>query len=405
MATWFLVIIYLAFISLGLPDSLLGSAWPVMQPELNASLDSAGVIAMIIAAGTIVSSLASGKMIEWLGTGKVTLISCLMTAAALLGFSAAPSLLWLLLLAIPLGLGAGSVDAALNNYVAAHYKAHHMNWLHCFWGVGATMGPIIMSFYMADQGTWRGGYAAVAVIQFALVVILLVTLPLWSRIAAVHEQNKAGEEPESEQYGNDKSTTGAPAKANIFGIKGVKTTLIAFLFYCGVEMTVGLWGASFLVGTRELDAQTAAAWISMYYGGITIGRLLSGFITLKVNNKILIRSGQLIAMAGGILLLLPLPDSFLLVGLILIGLGLAPIYPGLLHETPARFGKENSTRLMGYQMAVAYTGTTLLPPLFGFIAAKTTVAIFPFTVLLFLSLMLMSAENVNRVLRANRTGI
>lgn len=405
MATWFLVIIYLAFISLGLPDSLLGSAWPVMQPELNASLDSAGVIAMIIAAGTIVSSLASGKMIEWLGTGKVTLISCLMTAAALLGFSAAPSLLWLLLLAIPLGLGAGSVDAALNNYVAAHYKAHHMNWLHCFWGVGATMGPIIMSFYMADQGSWRGGYAAVAVIQFALVVILLVTLPLWSRIAAVHEQNKTEEVLEAEYYGDDKSTTGASAKANIFGIKGVKTTLIAFLFYCGVEMTVGLWGASFLVGTRELDAQTAAAWISMYYGGITIGRLLSGFITLKVNNKILIRSGQLIAMAGGILLLLPLPDSFLLVGLILIGLGLAPIYPGLLHETPARFGKENSTRLMGYQMAVAYTGTTLLPPLFGFIAAKTTVAIFPFTVLLFLSLMFLSAENVNRVIRAKRTGI
>lgn len=405
MATWFLVIIYLAFISLGLPDSLLGSAWPVMQPELNASLDSAGVIAMIIAAGTIVSSLASGKMIEWLGTGKVTLISCLMTAAALLGFSAAPSLMWLLLLAIPLGLGAGSVDAALNNYVAAHYKAHHMNWLHCFWGVGATMGPIIMSFYMADQGSWRGGYTAVAVIQFALVVILFVTLPLWSRIAAVHEQNKAGEEPEAEHYRDDRNTTGASAKTNIFGIKGVKTTLIAFLFYCGVEMTVGLWGASFLVGTRELDAQTAAAWISMYYGGITIGRLLSGFITLKVNNKILIRSGQLIAMAGGILLLLPLPDSFLLIGLILIGLGLAPIYPGLLHETPARFGKDNSTRLMGYQMAVAYTGTTLLPPLFGFIAAKTTVAIFPFTVLLFLSLMLMSAENVNRVIRAKRTGI
>lgn len=404
MATWFLVIIYLAFISLGLPDSLLGSAWPVMQPELNASLDSAGLIAMIIAAGTIVSSLASGKMIEWLGTGKVTLISCLMTAAALLGFSAAPSLMWLLLLAIPLGLGAGSVDAALNNYVAAHYKAHHMNWLHCFWGVGATMGPIIMSFYMTG-GSWRGGYAAVAVIQFALVVILLVTLPLWSKIAAVHEQNKADEEPEPKHSGKDTSETGTAAKTYIFGIKGVKTTLIAFLFYCGVEMTVGLWGASFLVGTRELDAQTAAAWISMYYGGITIGRLLSGFITLRVSNKILIRSGQLVALAGGVILLLPLPDSFLLVGLILIGLGLAPIYPGLLHETPARFGKENSTRLMGYQMAVAYTGTTLLPPLFGFFAAKTTVAIFPFIVLLFLSLMFMSAENVNRVIRGKRTGI
>lgn len=404
MATWFLTIIYLAFISLGLPDSLLGSAWPVMRPEFGASLGSAGIISMIIAAGTIVSSLVSGRITEALGTGKVTLISCFMTAAALFGFSAAPSLIWLLVLAIPLGLGAGAVDAALNHYVATHYKAHHMSWLHCFWGVGATMGPIIMSYYIAEHDSWRSGYGAVSIIQFALVIILLFTLPLWSRIAAVHERNHSADTLKAELSVKESPVQDHTARVNILGIKGVTTTLIAFLFYCGVELTVGLWGASYLVGVRELDAQTAAAWVSLYYGGITIGRLITGFITLKLSNKVLIRSGQLMAIAGGLILLLPLPDYSVLAGLILIGMGLAPVYPGLLHETPARFGKQNAARLMGYQMAVAYTGSTLLPPLFGFAATRTSVAIFPAAVVLFLVLMFVSSENVNRVIRRQSTG-
>lgn len=404
MATWFLTIIYLAFISLGLPDSLLGSAWPVMRPEFGASLGSAGIISMIIAAGTIVSSLVSGRITEALGTGKVTLISCFMTAAALFGFSAAPSLIWLLVLAIPLGLGAGAVDAALNHYVATHYKAHHMSWLHCFWGVGATMGPIIMSYYIAEHDSWRSGYGAVSIIQFALVIILLFTLPLWSRIAAVHERNHSADALKGELSVKESPVQDHTARVNILGIKGVTTTLIAFLFYCGVELTVGLWGASYLVGVRELDAQTAAAWVSLYYGGITIGRLITGFITLKLSNKVLIRSGQLMAIAGGLILLLPLPDYSVLAGLILIGMGLAPVYPGLLHETPARFGKQNAARLMGYQMAVAYTGSTLLPPLFGFAATRTSVAIFPAAVVLFLVLMFVSSENVNRVIRRQSTG-
>lgn len=398
MATWLLVVIYLAFISLGLPDSLLGSAWPVMWPEMGASLGSAGILSMVIAGGTIVSSLASGTLLERLGTGRLTLISCFLTAGALLGFSMAPTMLWLVLLAIPLGLGAGAVDAALNHYVAANYKAHHMNWLHCFWGLGATMGPIIMSYYIADHNSWRGGYTAVAVIQFTLVLILLLTLPLWKRIAANHEPESA---PSDMQHDQAKSVPLQPVdkiKTNVLRIKGVKISLITFLFYCGVESMVGLWGASYLVGAKGITADTAAGWISLYYGGITIGRMITGFITLKVHNRVLIRCGQLVAIAGGVILLLPLPDVFSLAGFILIGLGLAPIYPGLLHETPTRFGRENSARLMGIQMAVAYTGTTFLPPLVGIIATQVSIGLFPLIVFVFLLTMLMSAEGVNRIL-------
>jgi fucose permease len=398
MATWFLIIIYLAFISLGLPDSLLGSAWPVMRLDIGASLGSAGILSMIVAGGTIVSSLASGRMIQRLGTGKITLISCCLTAGALLGFSVAPSLIWLAILAIPLGLGAGSVDTALNNYVAENYKAHHMNWLHCFWGVGATTGPIIMSYYIAEHNSWRSGYTAVSTIQFSLVIILFVTLPLWKRIALSRELERLQNEAEHVKVGSAPMQPEGSTKVNVLHIKGVKNTLITFLFYCGIESTVGLWGASYLVGARNITAETAAGWISLYYGGITVGRLVTGFITLKVHNRLLIRYGQLVAISGGIILLLPLPAFFTLIGFILIGLGLAPIFPGLLHETPARFGSENSVRLMGYQMSVAYTGTTFLPPLFGVIAAKTSIALFPFVVLAYPVFMLLSTEKINHIL-------
>lgn len=399
MATWFLIIIYLAFISLGLPDSLLGSAWPVMRPDLGASLGSAGILSMVVAGGTIVSSLASGSLLQRLGTGKVTLISCCLTAAALLGFSSAQSMIWLVILAIPLGLGAGAVDASLNHYVAENYKAHHMNWLHCFWGVGATLGPIIMSYYIADHNSWRGGYTAVSLIQFSLVLILFVTLPLWKRVAESRELERSRNGSQDDHHIEPVVTKKeGETKVNLFRIRGVKPTLIAFLFYCGVEMTVGLWGASYLVGAKNISAETAAGWISLYYGGITFGRFITGFITLKVHNRLLIRWGQVIAIAGGIILLLPLPPVLSLIGFILIGFGLAPIYPGLIHETPARFGSANSAKLIGYQMAVAYTGTTFLPPLFGVIATQVSISLFPFVTLAFLIFMLICVEKVNLVL-------
>ncbi|KFN12372.1 MFS transporter [Paenibacillus macerans] len=398
MATWFLIIIYLAFISLGLPDSLLGSAWPVIWPDIGASFGSAGILSMVVAGGTIVSSLASGSLIQRLGTGKVTLISCCLTAGALLGFSVAPSMIWLVLLAIPLGLGAGAVDAALNHYVAENYNAYHMNWLHCFWGAGATMGPIIMSAYIAGHHSWRGGYAAISMVQFGLVIILFVTLPLWKSVAARRELEHSQNEVQQTQVESVIVQPNGSSKANVLRIKGVKYSLIAFLFYCGVETTVGLWGATYLVGAGNIAAETAAGWISLYYGGITVGRLVTGFITMKVHNRVLIRCGQIVAIAGGIILLLPLSVPLSLIGFILIGLGLAPVYPGLLHETPARFGRENSARLMGYQMAAAYTGTTFLPPLFGIIATQTDITLFPFVVLAFLIFMMLSAEKINRIL-------
>lgn len=398
MVTFFLLIIYLAFISLGLPDSLLGVAWPAMQPDIGAAFESAGLLSMVVTGGTIVSSLTSGSVIERFGTGMVTLISCLLTASALLGFAYAPSLFWLILLAIPLGLGAGAVDTGLNHYVANHYKAHHMSWLHCFWGVGATLGPIIMSFSMGANDAWRDGYFTVSMLQFVLVFILLLTLPLWRIVASQHRLPEGMIE---EQTGNE-STNSDEAIVQKHGkplqIRGVKITLLAFLFYCGVEATVGLWGASFLVGTRDLPPETAAVWISMYYGGITFGRFITGFVTLRLNNRTLIRAGQVTAITGAVLLLLPLHSYLSLIGLIVIGLGLAPIFPCLLHETPARFGKAQSSRIMGYQMAVAYTGTTILPPLFGIVAAQISIGLLPVVILLFALIMLLSSEKVNRIL-------
>lgn len=400
MVTFFLLIIYLAFISLGLPDSLLGVAWPAMQPEIGAAFESAGLLSMVVTGGTIVSSLVSGSLIERFGTGIVTFVSCLLTASALLGFSFAPSLFWLILLAIPLGLGAGAVDSGLNNYVANHYKAHHMSWLHCFWGVGATLGPIIMSYSMGNNDAWRDGYYTVSMLQFVLVFILLLTLPLWRIVAGKHQPQGM-----EELLTRNESTSGDEAAArkqgNPLQIKGVKFTLMAFLFYCGAEMTVGLWGASFLVGTRDLPLETAAVWVSMYYGGITVGRFITGFVTLKFNNLTLIRAGQMTAIAGAILLLLPLHPYLSLIGLVVIGLGLAPIFPCLLHETPARFGRVHSSRIMGYQMAVAYTGTTILPPLFGIVAAQISIGLFPVVILLFAVMMLLSSEKVNRILYKN----
>lgn len=391
MTTFLLVIIYLAFISLGLPDSLLGVAWPVMKSDYGAPLETAGFLFMAIAGGTIISSLASGKILKRFGTGQVTFVSVLMTAGALLGFNFAPSVLWLFLFAIPLGLGAGAIDAGLNDYVATHYKAHHMSWLHCFWGVGATFGPIIMAQFISGQNTWRNGYFTIAAIQFTLAVILFFTLPLWNRVVKNNNTISNKEMVDSDELIRDK-------EVKPLQIKGVKLALASFLFYCGVEATVGLWGSSYLVNVREIPVAVAAQWVSFYYAGITIGRFLTGFITFKFSNRSLIRTGQLLALTGAIFLFLPLPSVFSLVGFIMIGLGLAPIFPCMLHETPTRFGKKHSQTIMGYQMAVAYTGSTFLPPLLGFMASYTTIGIFPICNILIIAAMLLSSEKLNVLL-------
>lgn len=392
MTTFLLIIIYLAFISLGLPDSLLGAAWPVMQSDFGAPIETAGYLFMTIAGGTILSSLVSGKVLKRFGTGKVTFVSVLMTACALLGFYFAPSIIWLFLCAIPLGMGAGAVDSGLNDYVATHYKAHHMSWLHYFWGVGATLGPVIMAQYISNQN-WGKGYLTISGLQFILVVILLFTLPLWNKVNSHITINKEPEEPKGVSFKENVE------KVRPLQMNGVKLALASFFFYCTVEATVGLWGSSFLVNVKGVTAATAAEWVSFYYAGITIGRLITGFVTFKMSNQMLIRMGQIIALTGAILLVLPLPSFFSVAGFIVVGLGLAPIFPCMLHETPARFGKKHSQAIMGYQMAVAYTGSTFMPPLFGFIASHTTVALFPICTVIFVVAMVLSSEKLNRVLK------
>lgn len=389
MATFFLIIIYLTFISLGLPDSLLGSAWPIMQIHLNVPLSGAGLISMIITGGTIISSLLSNRLIKNFGTGKVTFVSVTMTALALLGFSIAPSYIWLCILAIPLGLGAGAVDSGLNNFVALHYKASHMSWLHCFWGVGATTGPLIMSVFISKNNSWWNGYLTIAIIQFSIAFLILLTLPMWKKSENPQDFKNYDVEENKDNF-------------NPLKLPGVKFVLISFFCYCATEITTGLWGSSYLVNYKGLSPEAAAGWISLFYGGITVGRLISGFATTKLNNKSLIRIGQIICAIGAIILALPLPTFFSMVGLILIGLGCAPIYPSMLHDTPNRFGESASQSIMGFQMACAYIGSTIAPPILGLLASKLSIAIFPFFLLILIITMFICSKKTNLFIKERR---
>lgn len=388
MTTLFLLlIIYLAFISLGLPDSLLGVAWPLIREHWSLPLDYAGMISIVTIGSTILSSLFSGRIIARFGTGKVTFISCLMTGSALLGFSIAPSFVWLFLFAIPLGFGAGSVDTALNNYVSLHFKSHHMNWLHSFWGVGATIGPLIMGQFLINS-TWQSGYRFIGSIQMVLAFILLISLPLWK----LHHAHTTA----TQEHIEPNRTLTFIQKIQI---KGVPFALLAFLFYVTAEAAVGLWGSSYLVQIKNISAGLAATWIAMYYGGITIGRLISGFVSFKLSNQQLVFYGILISLIGVLLMLLPLPHWIIPMALILIGLGFAPIFPSLIHETPERFGKDLSQDIIGYQIAAAYLGGATLPPLFGVVAKHTSMALFPPFILLCLIFILISTTKLNHTQR------
>lgn len=375
-----LVIIYLSFISLGLPDSLLGAAWPAMYPQLGVPVSSAGVISMIIAVGTIISSLQSDRLTRRLGTGKVTAISVAMTAAALLGFSLSRRFWQLCLWAIPYGLGAGSVDASLNNYVALHYKSRHMSWLHCMWGIGASAGPYIMGYVMAGGGTWNDGYRIIALIQMGLTAVLLCSLPLWQGRPSVTDE--AGREVEAQAL---------PLK-DVWKLCGVKEILLCFFCYCALEQTTGLWASSYLTLHKGMPAETAASFASMFFVGITVGRAVSGFLTIKLNDVQMIRLGQGLIGCGILILLLPLGAEVSLAGLVVIGLGCAPIYPCIIHSTPAHFGAERSQAIIGIQMASAYVGTCLMPPIFGLIAGHISVALLPVYLLVILGLMAVMHE-------------
>ncbi len=387
MYTLLLTIIYISFISLGLPDSLLGSAWPVMQTELGTPSSYAGIISMIIAGGTIVSSLSSDFLTKRLGAGLVTAISVAMTAVALFGFSLSSAFWMLCLWAIPYGLGAGAVDAALNNYVALHYTSRHMSWLHCAWGVGAAVSPYIMSACLTGGLGWHAGYRTVSILQVVLTAILFLSLPLWRA-----RQKDAL---------SDGAAAAAPApRTRLTAIRGLGYILLAFFGYSALENTTGLWASSFLVTARDVSVETAARYASFFYLGITAGRFLCGFISNRFGDRNMIRMGLCVLFLGVVAIALPLPgNSLCLGGLILTGFGCAPIYPSIIHATPENFGAENSQAIVGVQMASAYTGSTFMPPLFGLLAEHISVGLYPFFLLFFAVLMLLMTELLNRAVR------
>ena len=379
-----LAIIYISFISLGLPDSLLGSAWPSIYPELGVPVSYAGPIAMLISAMTVISSLMSDRLNRKLGTGKVTAISVATTAAALFGFSISRSYWMLCLWAIPYGLGAGSVDASLNNYVALHYESRHMSWLHCMWGLGATIGPYIMGFALTNNLGWNMGYRIIGIFQVCLTFFLFLSLPLWKGRSASANGNSSG---------TDDRPLSLP---EIIRIPGSKEVMICFLCYCGIEQTAGLWASSYMNIFKGVAAETAAAYAGMFFIGITLGRAVSGFLTFRFNDTQMIRLGQALILFGIGVMLLPLGEKFSLFGLIIIGLGCAPIYPCIIHSTPAHFGAERSQAIIGVQMAAAYVGSCLMPPLFGWIAEFTTIALLPVYLLILLVLMFFMHEALGK---------
>ena len=379
MTQLLLAIIYLAFISLGLPDGLLGAAWPTMYQEFAVPVSYAGAVSMIISFGTILSSLQSDRLTRRLGTGKVTAISVGMTAAALFGFSFSHSFVAVCLWAIPYGLGAGSVDASLNNYVALHYESRHMSWLHCMWGIGATLGPYVMGYALTGGKGWNAGYRYIGIMQVVLTAILVFSLPLWVKRK---EEGTGGTEVEAK----------ALSIREVLKIRGAKEVLFCFFCYSAIESTAGLWASSYLNLQKGIPAETAASYAGMFYLGITIGRALSGFITMKLNDVQMIRMGQCIIALGIIVVFLPGNAVVSLVGLVLIGLGCAPVYPCIIHSTPAHFGEDKSQAVIGIQMASAYVGSCLMPPVFGLIANNISVALFPVYLVVILMIMIVMHE-------------
>ena len=379
-----LAIIYLAFISLGLPDGVLGVAWTTMRLDLNQPLAAVGLLTLVGTVASGLSTLASGHILRRLGTGPVVMVSGFLTGLALLGYSVAPSLAWLLVMTVPLGLGAGAVDAGLNHFVAAHYSSRHMNWLHGCWGIGATLGPLIMGSALLIPGGWSHGYRTLAMLQLALAVVLLLSLSLWTRENA---------QPEPSTHSDANPVLRHPVRA-------LATWLapLAFLLYVSAELGTGLWAASILVGERGLSAATAGLWVSLYYGSITAGRFGVGLVANRLGNRRLVRLGLLSAMAGALVFALPgLPDALSLAGLVLMGLGCAPIYPSMMHETAARFPQDMTATIIGRQVGFAYIGGALIPAACGLLASTWGLAaVMPALVLILLAL-LLTTERLNQL--------
>ena len=383
VTTTLLVIIYLSFISLGLPDSLLGSAWPTMVNDLSAPLWGAGLISMTVSLCTIISSVNSTRLIRRFGTGRLTALSGLLTATALLGMSFAPHYVFLLLLAIPLGLGAGAVDAAINNYVALHCSATHMNWLHCFWGVGTVISPYVMSAALSSGMKWTAGYRAVSVMQFALAGVLLMTLNLWGGEKAKEEERSAK----------------VLSIRQVLALPGAKQGLFGFTCYCAVESTFMLWSATYLVMARGLDAAAAASMGGLFFIGMTVGRGVSGFIAMKLCPKQMVRLGQVMMVLGALLLFVP-GQNIAVFGLLFMGLGCTPVYPNIVQDTPRNYGAENSQAVIGVQMAFAYVGSLCMPTVFGWIAEAVGYGALPVFSLAFTAAMVLLYNGQQRIVDA-----
>ena len=383
MINLLLAIIYLSFISLGLPDGLLGAAWPTMCLEMDVPVSYAGMVSIIICAGTIVSSLLSDRLTLRFGTGKITAVSVAMTALALLGFSFTKNYWMLFLWAVPYGLGAGSVDASLNNYVALHYSSSHMSWLHCMWGIGATVGPYLMGYALTAGHGWSAGYRYVSYLQVGLTAVLLLSLKIWNE----RNSNPAG--------GNGAQRTPLGLR-EILAIPGAREVMVGFFCCCAAENTAMLWGSTYLVRQIGMDEELAATLGSLFFLGMTLGRFVGGFLTAKFNDLNMIRLGQCIIGFGVIVMLLPIGEFAAIAGLLMIGLGCAPIYPCIIHSTPEHFGEENSQALIGVQMASAYTGSLMMPPVFGLLANHISISLFPWYIGIILVVMVWMCEVLNR---------
>ena len=409
MFSFLLLIIYLSFISLGLPDALLGSAWPIMHEELKVPLSYSGSVYMLISCCTILSSLKSESLNRRFGTGKITAFSVLLTALAIFGFSMSRSFYMLLLFAIPYGLGAGSVDAALNHYVALHYSSRHMNWLHCMWGIGASIGPYIMGFVLQRGFSWSKGYLLIGILQAGLTFLLFLSLGLWKE-----KEEDMNDLVKVEMHEGEEGKK-AMSFREILRIPGAKECIASFFFYCAIEQTIGLWSGSFMVYSLRIDAKLAASLVALFYFGITFGRFLAGIFSAKWKDEELILGGIAILFLG-ITLLFPaglssgkqlfgmeLRQVFVILSLLFMGLGCAPIYPAIIHSTPYNFGAENTSALIGKQMASAYIGSLSLPPVFGVLAKNFGTGLFPFyAVVLGIAMLYMYKQLLKKTKEAKR---
>lgn len=376
-----LIVVYMAFISLGLPDGIFGVAWPSIRIDLGQPLEAAGIISVILMLCSALSSFMNGRIVRKTGTGKLVLISCIMTGSALLGYSFIPSFAWLIFLAFPLGFGQGAVDSSLNNYVANHYSSRHMSWLHCFWGVGAMSGPLILSAVMRGGGTWRKGYLSICLIQLLLAVLFFISLGLWQESTKKEKEDVPSSHETKKKFLTDISPW---------------LSILMFFVYTGAEYTVGLWAGSMLIESRGLTGETAGLWISFYYGSIMLGRFLTGFIVNKLGNRFMIKAGLILSAFGIVLIFFRTCPALTMIGLIMCGLGFAPIYPCMMHETPKRFDADTSRSLIGYQVGAACIGGSFITAGLGVLFSKITLELMPLALLVLIACMFIASELLNK---------